>query len=556
MRYFRWRSFRRYSFVLLCSLILLSFSWSTPRDKYFEIIKSLDIFITLFKELHSYYVDELSPLNLVEHALEAMLTQLDPYTKYLSEDNIELYRTTQEVDYAHIGIEIFSKKGSILVSHVLEGSAAAHADIRIGDKLLTINNINLEDKTVQEAQLLLKGQVYSTISLTLLHSHTYNSFELTLQRELLEQSSVPYYTILDSLAGIGYIELTEFTPQASQYVYEALLSLKERRMKSLILDLRNNPGGLLTEAVEISNFFLPQDKEIVRAKGRVKEWNKVFYAKKYPVDVHIPIVVLVNEHAASASEIVAGALQDYDRGAILGQPTYGKGLVQVTVPLVYNAQLKVTTARYYTPSGRCIQSIDYFSSQSSAPSTYTSASKQVFYTAHGRHVYDKGGIMPDVLLSTEATSPILTLIKDAFLLFDYATMYTKKYNTIPNPSQFSILNTDYQAFKQWLLTQDTLYHTPAYRTLYQLEEQLREEHTDRATQDHVQRIKSILRKKVKEDLDVHEQVIKKLLAQEILRRYYPKSKRRAREMSEDRYIKRAKALLIDTSAYQKLLQPK
>ena len=558
MRDFRCVSLLRYSLVLLFGVILISFTWSRPRDKYFEIIKSLDLFISLFKELNTYYVDELSPLELVDKGIEAMLATLDPYTKYFSEDNIESYRSSQEVDYAHIGIEIFYRKGSIFVSQILEGSSAEKAGLQIGDELLTINNLSLEGKTAEEVQLLLKGQAYSTLTLTLRHPLTYTSLEMTLQRELFQQSSVPYYAIIDSLAGIGYIELTEFTPQASQYVYEALLSLKGKGMKRLVLDLRGNPGGLLTEAVEISNFFLPQDIEIVRAKSRVEEWNKVFYAKKHPLDLEMPVVVLVDEHSASASEILAGALQDYDRGVILGHPTYGKGLVQVTLPLVYNAQLKVTTARYYTPSGRCIQSIDYFSSQKSPSSAAaSSASKQTFYTTHGRRVYDKGGITPDILLSEDARPPILELIQHTFLLFDYATIYRKKYADIPQPLQFSMSSLDYQAFKKWLLTQDTLYYTSAYHTLRQLESQLQQVNTyDTALQNHVHHIRNTLKQRIKATVNTYEKNIQALLEQEILRRYYSKSKCRTREISEDRYIKRAKTLLTRSEMYHKLLQPK
>ena len=348
---------KRYLLVLAPIGFFVLVAFNRLDERYFEIAKNLDIFATLFKEVNTYYVDEINPNTFMRSGIEAMLRTLDPYTNYIAEDDIEDYRTMTTGQYGGIGALIGkrNKKNTVIMPYI--GFPAHKAGLQIGDELILVDEIEVQEKTTSEISKLLKGQANTSLKLTIKRYGVDDQLELNLTREKITIDNVPYYGMVSE--DVGYIKLSDFTTNAGKEVKNALLELKNEGATSIILDLRDNPGGLLNEAVNVSNVFIPKGSEVVSTRGKVRDWNKIYKALNIPVDTEIPVVVITNSRSASAAEIVAGVIQDYDRGVLVGQKTFGKGLVQATRPLTYNAQLKVTTAKYYTPSGRCIQAIDY-----------------------------------------------------------------------------------------------------------------------------------------------------------------------------------------------------
>ena len=380
----------KYSLVLLLLPLFCAFAlWPSARnnkDRYFELIKSIDIFVSLFKSLNQNYVHQIEPLQLIDTALKQMLAQLDPYTIYISEHQISSYRLNQSEQLATTGLQIDQRPEGYFIRDLSEGPATKQApQISIGDLLEAINQQPLSTRSLDEVQQLLKVPIGTSVTLRLRHPLEPKSYEARLSVSSSKHSSVPQYQLLDGTE-IGYLRFSKFAQSASSDFRSALQALQDAGARALIIDLRNNGGGLLKEVLVISNFFIKKGAEIVRSQGKTAEWNKVYYAKEEPIDLEIPIVALVNERSASASEILSGVLQDYDRGVVIGTQTYGKGLIQSTMSLPYQAQLRVTTAYYYTPSGRCIQAINYGDS--------TEYTQKVFYTHNQRPVYDRGGITP------------------------------------------------------------------------------------------------------------------------------------------------------------------
>ncbi|MFZ6013723.1 MAG: S41 family peptidase, partial [Bacteroidota bacterium] len=343
--------------TILVIFIISAFAFRKPAEKYFDIAKSLDIFATLFKEVNAYYVDEVEPQKLIRKGIDGMLESLDPYTDYIPEDELESFRITTTGQYGGIGalIGVINKK--TVVTHPYKNFPAYKNGIKVGDEIISVDGKNIQGKPTSDVSSLLKGQPKTDVEVRIKRYGRKEELVFKLKREKISVSNIAYYGLIEPQ--IGYIKLDDFTPGASHEVLDALTELKEKGAKSLILDLRENPGGLLHEAVNIVSLFIPKGLEVVSTKGKVDEWNKSYKTLNNPIDTEIPIVVLTSEGSASASEIVAGALQDYDRAVLVGDRTFGKGLVQTTRTLTYNAQLKVTTAKYYIPSGRCIQALDY-----------------------------------------------------------------------------------------------------------------------------------------------------------------------------------------------------
>ena len=343
--------------VVLTVFLVVVVAAQKPAEKYFDIAKSLDIFATLFKEVNAYYVDEVEPQKLIRHGIEGMLESLDPYTDYIPEDELESFQITTTGQYGGIGALIGIVNKKIVVTHPYKNFPAYRSGIRVGDEIISINGKNVQSKNPTEISALLKGNPKTTLELKVRRAGKSETVTHQLTREKISITNLSFSGLVEP--DIGYIRLDDFTPGAAREVSEAVLDLKQKGAKKIILDLRNNPGGLLHEAVNIVSLFIDKDLEVVSTKGKVEEWNKTYKTLNKPIDKKIAMVILVGEGSASASEIVAGALQDYDRAVLIGQRTFGKGLVQTTRPLAYNSQLKVTTAKYYIPSGRCIQALDY-----------------------------------------------------------------------------------------------------------------------------------------------------------------------------------------------------
>src|ERR1017187_6868581 len=438
--------------IIVTSLVIGSFvSYSFVADNYFEISKNLDIFASIFRELNVYYVDDTDPGKLMKKGIDAMLESCDPYTNYITEADIEDYRFMQTGQYGGIGASVRKNGESMVVTDPYEGWPAQKADIRAGDIMVEIDGKSTKGKTTEDISKALKGQAKTSVKLTLKREGESKLIEKTVMREEIKIKSVPYSGMLDN--STGYIKLTSFTEEAGKDVKEAFNALKAKgNMKTLVLDLRGNPGGLLNEAINIVNIWIDKGQEIVNTKGKVKEWEKTYKSVFPAIDTDIPIIVLVNSGSASASEIVSGSLQDLDRAVVLGQRSFGKGLVQTTRPVSYNAQLKVTTAKYYIPSGRCIQALDYShrnedGSVGHVPDSLITPFKTV---KSKRTVFNGGGITPDIKLDAPKLSPISQSLVSKMLTFDYATQYFIKHPKIDSAKVFNLSDVDFNDFVNFI----------------------------------------------------------------------------------------------------------
>lgn len=533
---------------------LIIFSFSTPAERYFEIAKNLDIFATLFKEVNAAYVDEVNPSTLVKTGIDAMLESLDPYTNYIPENMVEDYRTLNTGQYGGIGAYTRKIGNRTVVTMVLEGYIAQRSGLKIGDEVLKIDNIELSKLEPGEEGHLMKGQVGTPVSLTVKRMGSAQPLKLDFKREKIKVSNVPYFGMLEN--NIGYIQLLEFTPDAGKEVKNALVALKGKGATSLVLDLRDNPGGLLHEAVNICNIFLPKGKLVVSTKGKIQEHNQNYETLNAPVDTEMPLTVLINRGSASASEIVAGTLQDYDRAVIIGEKSFGKGLVQVSRPLSYNAQLKVTTAKYYTPTGRCIQVLDYsHRREDGSVISVPDSLKSEFKTFNGRTVYDGGGIDPDVkLVPTEAHAITQKLFQDGFI-YDYATLYAFNHASISEPRNFSLTNEEYQQFVTWMKGKNYTYSSYLDLQLKELTREAEQEKYYAELKPQLDQIKSKIEENKKTELTLYKDQIKKMLEEDIIARYYLEKGSVESSFKYDHEVKKASEVLLNRAQYTKLLKP-
>lgn len=490
-----------------------------PGDRYFEIQKNLDIFATLYKEVNTYYVDDVNPNKVMRQGIEAMLGSLDPYTNYIPEDDIEDYRTMTTNEYGGIGALVGERDGKSLVIMPYEGFPAHKNGIVIGDEILKIGGNSVAGKSTSEISRLLKGQANTKVNLTIKRYGSNKIFDLELKREKITIDNVPYYGMVTE--DIGYLKLQDFTTEAGKEVGHAVVDLKSKGAKKIILDLRDNPGGLLSEAVNVSNVFIPKGSEVVTTKGKVTDWNKSYKALNNPVDTNIPLVVITSSRSASASEIVAGVIQDYDRGVLVGQKSFGKGLVQATRPLSYNSQLKVTTAKYYTPSGRCIQAIDYTNRNADGSvGKIPDSLKVAFKTKNGRTVYDGGGIDPDIPVVRNYLAPITLGLVNKSLLFEYANYYHFNNNEIVPAKDFSMTDAEYNDFVKWLDTKEYDYTTRVESTLKDLKKAAEKEKYYAVIEQQLNALKSKIMHNKESDLIKFKEQIKFMLEEEIVSRYF------------------------------------
>ncbi|MEP2770960.1 MAG: S41 family peptidase [Fulvivirga sp.] len=541
--------------IIIVGLVLTAgvLAFNNPSDRYFEIAKNLDIFATLFKEVNALYVDEVNPNKVIKTGIDAMLSSLDPYTNYIPEDDIENFRTQSTGQYGGIGAVTTRVEGKIKVSMVLDGYSAQKNGLKIGDEVIKIDNIDIRGMSSEETSELMKGQANTAVSLTVLRYGNEIPLKLNFKREKVKINNVPYFGM--AADDVGYIKLTEFTMEAGKEVANAVEDLKEKGADKIILDLRGNPGGLLLEAVNITNVFIPKGKEVVSTRGKITENNTVYKTLNSPVDTEIPLVVLINSGSASASEIVAGTIQDYDRGIVIGKKSFGKGLVQITRPLSYNSQLKVTTAKYYTPSGRCIQALDYsHRNEDGSVGKVPDSLKNEFRTANNRIVYDGGGIDPDLDITNEELSPIAYTLYTKGLIFDYATKYFYEHKEISSSKTFQLSDEEYNDFKNWLSDKDYSYTTQVEHHLAQLKEDAREEKYYKDIATHLKNLKATLSESKSNDLNDFKHQIKELLEEEIASRYYFQRGAVESSFDEDQALITAIEVLNDQSRYSEILQ--
>jgi carboxyl-terminal processing protease len=532
--------------------LIIIFSSSTT-DKDFEITKNLDIFITLYKELNQNYVDELLPGELMKIAIDKMLEALDPYTVFIPESEIEEYRFMTTGQYGGIGALIHKDSMDIVISEPYEGFPAYKAGLRAGDIILEVNGKSVKGKNTSEVSEMLKGAPGSKVTIKIKHPITNEIKEYTIERAEIKVDDVPYYGMVDPK--VGYIRLTSFTQNASQNVKSAFEKLKSEHpgMESVILDLRNNGGGLLFEAVNIVNLFVDRGQIVVETRGKIKETNKIYRTLNPPVDKNIKLAVLINGNSASASEIVAGSIQDLDRGVIVGQKSFGKGLVQNIIPLVYNTSLKVTTAKYYIPSGRCIQAIDYSHRKNGSPIKLADSVQRVFTTKNGRIVKDAGGILPDIEIPYDSLSPIAVSLVLKNHIFNYATLYVHAHPSITDPEKFKLSDEEYQKFVNYLADKDFDYTTKTEKKLQELKNALENEKYFQLVASEFESIKQKVSHDKNRDLILFKDQIKELLESEIVARYYFQKGRIKYELSNDKELKRAIEILLNDNEYKKIL---
>ena len=542
--------------LLFSFLIIFSFSNVCNAQHDFEIAKNVDIFVSILKELNAKYADEISPGDLTKTAIDAMLSSLDPYTVYYPESQIEDYKMMTKGQYGGIGALIQQHGDYIVISEPYEDCPAQQAVLMAGDRILSVNKQSMKNRSSSDVSEYLKGQPGTKINIEVERYGQSKPLSFDVTRKEIKFPSVPYSGMVSD--EVGYIKLDQFTEKASSEVKEAFIKLKEQGMKYLIFDLRNNGGGLLQEAVNIMNIFVDQGTMISETKGKLESQHNV-YKTRFPVtDKSIPVVVLVNEYSASASEIVSGAFQDLDRGVIMGHKTFGKGLVQNVLPLSYNTSLKITIAKYYIPSGRCVQNIEYFKNDTITPSrTKIPDSLAVAYkTKNGRTVYDKGGVEPDVISPDTVASNLLLALVLNNLIFDYATQYRATHATIPEAKDFRVNDEIYNDFVHFLKDKEYTYTTETEKVMEELKEVAEDE---RYFKD-ISALYDSMKKKIEEEksteLQKYKAEISDYLASEIISRYYYQKGKYVDMLRCDPEITAAKDLLLNQVRYKSILGQK
>lgn len=539
-------------FALTGSTVIFTAA-TKSNDPYFQIAKNIDIFTTLYKQVNMYYVDETAPGTLMKKAIDAMLKSLDPYTVYYPESDIEDYKFMTTGQYGGIGAVIRTIDNHVVVAEPYEDFPAYKAGLRAGDKIITADGDTAIGKNSSEMSKILKGQPGTDLELVVERPYKEGLLTFTVTREEVKIDNVPYHG--EIAPKTGYIHLRGFTENAGKDVKDALIELKEEKgIEKLVLDLRGNGGGLLREAVNIVNLFVPKGVEVVSTRGQNEDWNRSHQTLNKPVDLEIPLIVLIDGSSASASEIVSGTIQDLDRGVVIGQTSFGKGLVQQTKDLSYNSKMKITVAKYYIPSGRCIQKLDYtekdeFGRAKPIPDSL----KGEFTTKNGRKVYDGDGIEPDIYIEEEKPSPILAVLMNKNLIFDYATLYRNQNEKIAPPESFKLSDADYKAFIEFLNDKEYDYTTKTEEMLEKLEKATKKEQYYEKLEDAYAALKSEIKHNKEQDLETFKEQIIRVLENEIASRYYYQKGRILTSMNEDKNLEKAIEVFSQDQLYNGIL---
>ena len=536
----------RFRLLLLALLFLPTLIFAQEKQNNFEISKSIDIYNNVLKFLNMNYVDEINPAELNETAIHAMLRELDPYTVFIPESEIEDVRLLTMGEYGGIGSIIQYYDDNVHISEPYENFPAHKAGLLPGDAIMEINGVNTEKKSVSEVSELLKGQPGSELTLKIKREGEKNIITKTLTREKIKIDNIPYYTVLDG--GIAYIILNQFTKDAAKELKDAFLTMRsENDLKGLIIDLRGNGGGLLNEAVDIVNIFVPKNKLVVYTQGKTPDQNRNYYTKHEADDIDIPLAILVNESSASASEIVSGAIQDFDRGVIIGQRTFGKGLVQNILPMAYNTQMKVTIAKYYIPSKRCIQEIDYSKKAKNDTLTKNDTLGAEFRTANGRIVYEGHGIQPDVKIEPEMLSTITAHLYAQNMIFKYANKFYREHKTIASPDKFEITDEIYNDFVKFVESQDFKYTSESEKDFEKLVKTAKTEGYYDNIKEQLDLLEEELKSHKDNDLVNNKKEISDILKMEIVSRYYFQKGRIISALNDDPELKRAVEILLNSN---------
>lgn len=541
-------------FIISIAIGAVGFFSTGFADSYFELSKNLDIFSTLYKEVNTYYVDETKPGELMKTGIDAMLKSLDPYTNFIPESQIEDFKFMTTGQYGGIGALIHKEGENVVISEPYEGFPAHTAGLMAGDVLIEVDGKKVKGKSTSDISEALKGQPNTALKVIIERPGTKGTLEKELIRKEIKIDDVPYAGMLNET--IGYIRLTSFTQTAGQQFISALTKLKEENnAQAVIFDLRGNGGGLLNQSINIVNAFVPKGTMVVQTKGKISEWDATYATLNSPVDTEIPVVVLVDDRSASASEIVSGSLQDLDRAVIIGDRTFGKGLVQQTRRLSYNAQLKVTVAKYYIPSGRCIQKLDYSHRDEDGDATVVADSLIVPFKTlvNKRTVFDGKGINPDIKIDQKEISNITSVLVRNFYIFDYATQYRLKHDSILEADKFELTDEDYSKFVTYLADKDINYETETEKQLRKLKETATKEKYFKYADKEYEELEAKLVLDKSGDLMKFKDEIKELLENEIISRYYYQKGRIISSLSKDPVVDKAIEVLENKETYTGIL---
>lgn len=549
---------RRNGVLLAAVLVAVAFfSFKSGDDRNFQIAKNLDTFNSIVKELDMFYVDTLDPNKTVREGIDYMLSSLDPYTEYYPEDDQAELQQMLNASFGGIGslITYNQKLKRSMIAEPFEGTPAAKVGLKAGDILMEIDGKDLAGKNNQEVSQMLRGAVGTSFKLKVERPDEKGGtrpLEFDIVRQTIQTPMIPYDTIFNK--NVGYINLSTFSGTPSKDFKKTFLKLKKEGITSLVIDLRGNGGGRLEEAVEIANFFLPRGKVIVTTKGKTKQASNTYKTLREPLDLDIPITVLVNGATASASEILSGAFQDFDRAVIVGSRTFGKGLVQTTRPLPYGGVMKLTTSKYYIPSGRCVQAIDYkHRNEDGSVGTIPDSLTTVFHTAAGREVRDGGGVMPDIEVKQEKLPNILFYLVRDNLIFDYATQYCLKHPSIPSPQEFKVTDADYNDFKAMVKKADFKYDQQSEKIMKTLKEAAKfEGYLDEASEE-IKALEKKLTHNLDRDLDYFSKDIRSMIADEIIKHYYYTRGGIIQQLKDDDGLQAALKILADPVKYKETL---
>jgi len=537
---------KKIGIVVFVAVLFLSFSF---KSKFFEVAKQIEIYNSLFKELNMYYIDEINPADLTDKVIKNTLKDLDPYTNFYNEQDVEDAKIRREGEYAGIGVSVYYTDQGIQIKEIYKGFSADKSGLKAGDIVVSVDGQSLKNMERDELSMFLKGTPNTKVNAKILRQG--QILDKVLVREKVVVNPVPFYEMINEET--GYITLTRFNNKASSEVKKAFIDLKAKGMKKLVFDLRSNPGGSLLEAINISNFFVPKGKTIVTTKAKIKKWSNNYKGSNDPLDLEIPIVILVNGSSASASEIVSGSLQDYDRAVIMGQRSFGKGLVQRQKELTYGTQLKLTISKYYTPSGRCIQELDYTNrdTKTGIVPKFSDRGINAFKTANGRTVYDGGGIMPDVEIKLSAKTEATDALIGSKALFNFATDYYYENTNIADPENYVFTKTDFKKFTNYLVSYTT-FVTPQekmFEKAYLATE-------NNAIAKEYQNLKNSLVEQKLSAIKKNEDILTNLLQEEILLKYYFKEGVYQNRIKKDEVISQAVNLLNNQPKYNQILSGK
>ncbi|MBC3845783.1 S41 family peptidase [Winogradskyella echinorum] len=529
--------------------VVIFISTTAFKNDFFEIAKQIEIFTTLFKEINMNYVDDTNPGDLMDTAIKSMLDDLDPYTQFYNEQDVESARINNAGDYTGIGAKVLTLKDKLVIVEPYKNYAADKAGLKAGDEIIKVDKVTVADFK-DDAANLLQGAAGTEVSVTYKRQGKVNTVKIT--RESLEIKAVPHYSMVDDKT--GYIVLRKFNSKASAETFSALKALKNQGATQLILDLRGNPGGLLNEAVNVTNLFVPKDQLVVTTKSKVKKYNKTYYTKREAVDTEIPLVVLVDGSSASASEIVSGALQDMDRAVVVGTRSFGKGLVQRPKPLTYGTQMKITISRYYTPSGRCIQALDYWNRDENGKATRTKKENyNAFKTKNGRDVFDGGGVQPDIEVEFSKQTPITKAILNENLVFNFATDYYYNHKA-EDLKSFKLSDSEFKNFKNFIKESGFNFETKTEKALQDAIVVAKEEELDGVINSEYKNLTSTLQQYKSNAISSNKTQLKSLLTDEIIKRYFYSEGLYTYYTANNLEIKKALSILNNPTQYASILR--